>query len=535
VSLAVLQPELVVSKDAEPDVVQAGERLTYTIRITNTGELDLHATVIDNLPSQVEPSGELTWYPMIPSPGGVWSQQVVVTAALSYEGPLVNRVYVTTDEGASGFYEATSWAGVTPELMVSKRASPDPVQSGERLTYYIVVTNTGNTDLHATVTDYLPPQFALGGTRTWNPIVRADGGVWEQSVSGNVELGYTGPLTNVVRVTTDEGPSAEYTETSWAVGTPELTLTQYSTPDPVQAGERITYSIRVINNGNVDLHATVTDYLPDQLIPGGTRTWNPTIPTPNGMWEQTVSGIVKMGYSGPLTNLVEVTTDEGAYGESIETAEARVTPKLLLSKSAYPDPVQAGEELVYTIVVTNIGNIDLHATVTDQFPAQFTPGDPGPWYPTIPADGGVWQKQVPGIVAMSYSGRLRNLVEVTSDEGAAGAYLTTSWAEVTPSLEVTKQANPDPVEAGGQLVYTIIVTNLGNTDLHATVTDYLPDQVRPGGTRQWRPTIAAAGGVWSQDIIVTVEEGYSGPLTNLVQVTTAEGASGEYTEVSWVY
>jgi uncharacterized repeat protein (TIGR01451 family) len=444
-------------------------------------------------------------------------------------------VQVRTEEGAWGSYQETSSVEVTPGLSVSKSAYPDPVQAGEQVVYTIVVTNTGNAVLHATVTDYLPEQLIPGGTRTWRPTIAAGGGVWQQTVTGYVEMGYTGPLTNVVQVTTSEGPTAEYTETSWVGGTPELTVTQYAFPSTVQAGDPITYSIRVINTGNVDLHATVVDYLPEQIIPGGTQIWWPTIPSPNGVWEQTVSGVVEMGYSGPLTNLVQVTTEEGAYAESTETAEARVTPRLQVSKSAHPDPVQAGEQLVYTIVVTNTGNVDLHATVTDQFPSKFEPDGPGTWNPTIAADGGVWTQQVAGTVTMGYSGQLRNLVQVTSEEGAAGSYLATSYAETTPSLEVTKRASPDPVEAGEQVVYTIVVTNTGTADLHATVTDYLPDQVRPGGTRRWRPTIAAGGGVWTQDLVVNVERGYSGPLSNLVEVTTAEGASGEYTVTSWVY
>jgi hypothetical protein len=35
------------------------------------------------------------------------------------------------------------------------------------------------------------------------------------------------------------------------------------------------------------------------------------------------------------------------------------------------------------------------------------------------------------------------------------------------------------------------------------------------------------GNVWIQEVIVTVTQGYSGTLTNRVQVTTQEGATGE--------
>jgi fluoride ion exporter CrcB/FEX len=38
--------------------------------------------------------------------------------------------------------------------------------------------------------------------------------------------------------------------------------------------------------------------------------------------------------------------------------------------------------------------------------------------------------------------------------------------------------------------------------------------------------------VWTKTVVVTVEPGYAGPLTNTVQVTTLEGAVGAYTQVS---
>jgi uncharacterized repeat protein (TIGR01451 family) len=99
-------------------------------------------------------------------------------------------------------------------------------------------------------------------------------------------------------------------------------------------------------------------------------------------------------------------------------------------------------------------------------------------------------------------------------------------------LTVTKEAAPDPVQAGAQLTYTIRVTNIGNADLHATVTDILPTPVTPGGMRTWTPVITAPGGVWTQQVVVTVEVGYTGVLTNVVEVTTVEGAAGTYTEIS---
>jgi hypothetical protein len=44
--------------------------------------------------------------------------------------------------------------------------------------------------------------------------------------------------------------------------------------------------------------------------------------------------------------------------------------------------------------------------------------------------------------------------------------------------------------------------------------------------------ITAPDGDWTQPFVVTVETGYTGTLTNAVQVTTLEGATGAYTLVA---
>jgi uncharacterized repeat protein (TIGR01451 family) len=420
-----LSGELELTKEALPDPVQAGEQLTYTLRLTNTGVITLTARITDILPSNVIPGGVLTWTPAPIAPDGVWTQQVVVTAEMGYSGTLANVVHVTIKEGATGIYTTTSEARVTPALELTKEAAPDPVQAGSRLTYTLRVTNTGNVDLHATVTDILPSHVSPGGTLTWTPTIAAPDGVWTQQVVVTAEMGYSGTLANVVRVTTDEGARGIYTTTSGAQVTPALEVTKEADPDPVQPGLQLTYTLRVTNTGNVDLHATVTDIPPDHVSLEGTLTWTPTITAPDGVWTQTVVVTVEMGYSGTLANVVRVTTEEGATGIYTATSQAQVTPALEVTKEAVPDPVQAGSHLTYTLRVTNTGDVDLHATVTDILPGHVTPGGTLTWTPTIAASGGVWVQIVVVTVDAGYSGVLTNTVQVTTEEGATGDAIET--------------------------------------------------------------------------------------------------------------
>jgi uncharacterized repeat protein (TIGR01451 family) len=103
-------PALNATKQASPDPVVTGTQLTYTIRITNTGNVTLGATITDILPTQVVPTGVLTWTTVITAPGGIWSQAVPATVAMWYAGPLTNVVRVTTKEGVSGVYTYTTEA-----------------------------------------------------------------------------------------------------------------------------------------------------------------------------------------------------------------------------------------------------------------------------------------------------------------------------------------------------------------------------------------------------------------------------------------
>lgn len=97
--------------------------------------------------------------------------------------------------------------------------------------------------------------------------------------------------------------------------------------------------------------------------------------------------------------------------------------------------------------------------------------------------------------------------------------------DLPASLIVTKFASPLLVQDGGQLTYTLRVTNSDSISLTATITDLLPVQVTPGGLRTWGALIRP-GKAWSQTLVVTVTEGYTGPVTNHLEVATLEGPQG---------
>jgi len=224
---------------------------------------------------------------------------------------------LTTDQRGSprvgrcdvGAYEASG------PLQVIKYASPSPVQAGSQLTYTIRVTNNYTEDLHTTITDTLPPHILPSGTITWTPIITAPGGVWTETIVVTVTPGYAGWLTNTVQATSEEGLSGGYTATTLSLA-PYLEVTKWATPDPVSAGAQLTYTIRITNTGNVALNGIVTDTLPLHVMPASVQPWTFANLSPGNVWTQPIVITVSRGYSGTLTNRVQVTTREGAWGET---------------------------------------------------------------------------------------------------------------------------------------------------------------------------------------------------------------------------
>jgi len=90
-----------VHKYAEPDTVDAGDPLTYTIQVINTSEVNLDFTATDDLPEQVTYTGPTVWSPFTLSPGSIWETTFVVTVSESYSGTLTNEVVITNTQGAN--------------------------------------------------------------------------------------------------------------------------------------------------------------------------------------------------------------------------------------------------------------------------------------------------------------------------------------------------------------------------------------------------------------------------------------------------
>jgi len=86
------------------------------------------------------------------------------------------------------------------------------------------------------------------------------------------------------------------------------------TPERAKPGATYTYTIAVTNTGTVELRAMVEDDLPAYGTPTGQETWWPVIDAFGGVWTKEITFTSVVTYFGPLTNRVNVKTEEGPTG-----------------------------------------------------------------------------------------------------------------------------------------------------------------------------------------------------------------------------
>jgi uncharacterized repeat protein (TIGR01451 family) len=165
----------------------------------------------------------------------------------------------------------------------------------------------------------------------------------------------------------------------------DLSISKSDSPDPVFAGQQLTYTLSVSNDGPADATGvTVTDQLPDGVTFNSASSSQGSCSQSGGMVtcdlgtladgaSATVTIKVTPQSPGEITNSasVESNEDDPAPGNNSDTEATTVNAAadLSVTKTDAPDPAQVGQNLTYTIVVTNNGpQAASGVTATDQLP-----------------------------------------------------------------------------------------------------------------------------------------------------------------------
>ena len=532
------QADLSIIKTDSPDPVVAGQNVTYTISVSNNGPSAAQAVSVQD----VLPAG-LTFVSATPSVGS-WiapnwtigslangaSANVVIVATVNSNvaaGSVINNtatVSSTTPDPVPANNSDTepTTVNASADLTITKTDSPDPVLAGNNVTYTITVSNNGPSNAQAVaVADVLPagltfvsatPSVGSWSAPNWTIGTLANGGsvnlVILATVNSNVANGSTiNNTATVSSTTTDPNPGNNTdTEPTTINASADLSITKTDSPDPVVAGNNVSYTIAVTNNGpSVAQAVTVLDNLPAGLSfisatpsVGSWSSPNWTVgslasgTTVNMVIVASVNTNVAQGTTLSNTATVSSTTPDPNPGNNTDTEPTTVNAvaDLSITKTDSPDPVIAGNNVTYTITVTNNGpSVAQAVSVSDILPAGLT-------FVSATPSVGSWTSPnwTVGTLAYGASVNLVVVASVNSNVAAGDIYNTASVSSTTTDpnpgnnsdtepttilnqadLSIVKTDSPDPANSGQNVTYTIAVTNNGPSVAQAvSVSDILP-------------------------------------------------------------
>lgn len=551
--------DLSITKLGSPKPVRPNDLLTYTLVLSNAGPSEAEeVTLTDELPDGLEngefsTDGGASWQSWnSPYTIGALPPGATVTVLLrgivspSARELLVNTASVDspTPDPDPGNNTATDDTPVehSADLSVKKSGSPNPVETGEELTYTISVSNAGPSDAQdVTVTDTVPAglqnaQYSLSGGSSWEPWpgsaslgTVAAGDTVTLLLRGTVDTNTAGTLANTVAVassTPDPDPgNNEATEIVAVNSAADLSVTKSGSPSPALPGQPLLYTVTVSNAGpNAAEDVRLTDTLPAALT-------NPAYSTDGGTSWQSWTGSLSLGTlaagdtttillrgtvaataSGTLSNTAEVSSDTpDPYPDNNRDTE--ITPvgqsaDVSVRKVASPVPVRAGEVLTYTVTVANAGpNPAQNVRLTDAVPAELASpefsvngGAFSPWVSPYTlgtlAAGAVTTVTIRGTVDPAIpAGTLSNTASASSDTPDPrpdnNRETVTTPVETLADLSVVKTADQTPAVPGQPFGYTLTVLNAGPSDAQGvTLVDTVPVTLQ-------NPTFSVDGGAYA--------------------------------------
>ncbi|MCK7675316.1 DUF7507 domain-containing protein [Corynebacterium pygosceleis] len=496
---------VVKTADASEPVGVDGE-VSYGFTVTNSGTAPLDGVRLSDpmleargVGVECGDRGQLTGEGVRLDAGEVVSCSATVQVGqddldLADGGQLVNEVTVSGEVHGlrvEASDEVTTALDVRAGVALDKKvAEPERRYTpGSEVSYSFDVRNTGAVTLtDVEVSDPMLRNVRCSGTDV------APGAVLECTADPfmvDEEIADRGVLVNTatVRAQTRDGRSVEASDSvEVATGSPGLVITKSaSTTGPVEAGDMITWEIRVRNNGTTPVEKV---RLSDPMFGEGELSCDVDgVVGPDGatlgVGEQvvcTAETVVSQADVDAETEVVNTATVTGEFGdfkigELTATATAPVSSRsgLTVAKSVVgyePGMVyRVGDEITYRFVVTNTGAVSLRdiEVVDEQLRKagvevvcdNSTPLEPGA---TRECTSGVYTVTQDQAAAGSVDNAATvNGVTLTRGSGVTSEEDQVSVPAADPRLVVTKTADPvGPVGSGETVSFTVSVRNEGN-------------------------------------------------------------------------
>ena len=528
-------PEITPKKDVNNTTPNFGENVAYTIVVSNDGISDAKQVVItDTLAKGLKFIGAnyngvydkdthtVTWTLDIDAGKTV---ELKVNVTVEDYGVLVNRVTVG---------DKTSLVDIAvPEIIPDKTANVTDANFGDNVTYTVTVTNDGDVDASQVV---IVDQLGNG----LKYVSSSDGGVWDEktnTVTWIVDLaaGETKTL-NVVATVVGYGNVTNYlavgNKTSKInVNVPEITPNKTVDNKNPNFGDNVTYTIVVSNDGAADAKNVVVK---DILAPG----FKFIEANYGGVYDEltrTVTWIVDINAKNHVDLTVKVKVEDyGVLNNNVtvgnKTSSVNITvPEIIPDKTASIDNPNFGDEITYTVNVTNAGKVNANNVVVHDVL--------GEGLELISADGGVYDDKTRTITwtVNLNSGETKSFKVVAKVIGYGNVTNSlvvgnkTSAVDVdVPEIIPSKDADNKYPNFGDSIDYTITVNNIGKADAkHVVVVDRLDKGLKyvssshngvydeASHTVTWVVDIAAGS---SLDLTVTAVADEYGVLTNIVSV-----------------
>lgn len=423
---------LIIDKTA-PTVVELGQNLTYTIALTNNGEVPLtNVKLIDTLPvgtSYVSVSGasfvslvgqvltlQINSIPI----GNTVNVNVTVKVNTLPTAPYVltnniNAIYTVNGVEKPPVTDTASTNVVEGNINVSKSTVGNITYAkvGDTVTYNVDITNTGNVPVTITnLSDVIQPTIYTNPTLTNIPLnITLQPG---QTTTLNYDVVITAlppnkKIDNTVTINfiyqVGQETKTGQKEDTFSLNIEEIivSLIKSVNKEYAEPGEELTYTFTIKNQSSVPItNVYLYDPLPlnTTFVPGSfslNPAQNPTqfpgaligtLPS-----NSQVIASFKVSVNGNLTSSVNIpNTGSITYNYKVDPTkpDQQVGPvnsntvnttveiaEINLIKSVSDQYAEVGDTITYTIVVENTGTIDAHdVEVIDILPSglQFVPG-----------------------------------------------------------------------------------------------------------------------------------------------------------------
>ena len=498
--------DLAVAKTDGVTSLNAGASTTYTVTVTNQGNIGVTGVVLtDTLPANVTyvscsnvsgtvsvacaHSAGVVTTTLATLAGGAAAQMTVTVAVANPLAAGVSSVTNTatvTDDGANGTDPTPADRSATdvdtvvavPDMSVVKTSNVGTVAPGGTVAYTLTVRNNGNQDATGVgVTDTVPAGMVVncgsaspaptscnpGTGATWGPPITAAGSSGNPFPGGSTlvitySATVTSPVaagrhsfTNTVATVDDASNGADPTPADNSDDAivaltgynPDLSVTKTDGVTSTTPGSTLTYSVVVTNSGNIGASGvTVTD-----TLPAGT-TFASCPPTPVGCAHS----------AGTVT--WNVGTLAGAGGQVTLGVTVNVTNPAAAGRSSLTNSAVAADDATNGVDPTSGDN---SATDVDVLVA-------APDLRVVKDDG--TQTRLPGD-NVTYT----LLVTNTGDQAATGVTLTDTLPTGTTFVSATAGGTESPA---GTVTWALGSINGGGGSVPVTVTVQLANPTPAG-------------------------------------------------------